>query len=146
MHLPEDRLQAHIQTLIERQTKMLHDCSYIRDHPVEGKGGIQRIYRFDNGFGAVVDWIYRKGGGFDVQPVTFFGPEVTSYTASGDATHGQNEDQVNATLDAIKDTKFEKPAPAQIPDTAANDAQAQDAPSGEVAADAEPTLTVKTQE
>ena len=37
----------------------MRDPSYIRDHPQLGVAAKQRIYRFANEKGAVVNWLYR---------------------------------------------------------------------------------------
>lgn len=68
------------------------DPSYQCDHPVLGRAGTLRIWRFPNGRGIAVTRNFTTSQ-LTVQPVAFTGVEVTSYDNDGpEVTLGREED------------------------------------------------------
>jgi hypothetical protein len=78
----------------------MRDPNYVRHHPTAGVSGTQRIYRYDNGLGATVDWLYNRPG-WTLTPVKFYGMEITSFNPDGAPIYNMNEDDVHAKLDEI---------------------------------------------
>lgn len=98
--MPEDRVRAAQQKQLSDGVKKMRNPNYVRDHPTAGVAGTQRIYRYDNGFGATVDWLYAQPG-WRVRKIHFTGMEITSFSQAGPERVAADEDEVHAMLDEI---------------------------------------------
>ena len=69
------------------------DPTYQCDHPILGRAGTLRIWRWENGFGSAITRNFTTGQ-LSVQHVKFTGVEVNKYDIDGDEITLGSEDEI----------------------------------------------------